>query len=79
MEKIKYIAIYKNKDILRDNNLYCDNFNDLLIFIDSFINLGIYKNLDDFLEDYEICNLVHCKSMNIKRGFKKFCDRNIMG
>lgn len=76
MEKIKYIAIYKNNDVAHDNNFYCETLNELFIFIERFISLGWYDNLEDFIKDYEICKISHCNKLKIKDKFNEYLNRN---
>lgn len=76
MEKIKYIAIYKNSDVAHDNNLYCNSLRELFIFIDIFISKSWYKNLYDFLEDYEICTVGHCNLVKFENNFLNYLENN---
>lgn len=76
MENVKYIAIYKNSDVTHDNNLYCNTLSELFVFIELFINREWYKNLEDFLEDYEICKVNHCNLDKFENNFKNYQERN---
>lgn len=76
MEKIKYIAIYKNNDVIHDNNLYCDSILDLFAFIEGFIKHGYYHSIDDFLEDYVIFSLGHLKINKLKNNYDYYLYKN---
>lgn len=75
MEKIKYIAIYKNNDVIHDNNIYCVNLNELFIFIEQFICSGWYSSLDEFLEDYDIVTIGYCNVQKLKTNFDNFFEK----
>lgn len=75
MEKVKYIAIYKQNDVAHDNNIYCESLEELYIFIENFIKHSWYNNLYEFLEDYEICNVGHCKLDKFKNNYKNYFNR----